>query len=134
MRRKGFISDSSQFIMKGCQGRNSRQGQTLKRTEAMEKCCLLACSLCLTQFIFIQPRTTVPRMVPPMVPGSSHINHSSRKCRYPPLLPPDQSYRGIFLVLVPSFHMTLACVQFTNKTKYKNKQPTLPPKKRPIKI
>lgn len=39
-------------------------------------------------------------------------------------LPPGQSYRGIFLVLVPSFHLILAYVQFTNKIKHKNQQAT----------
>jgi hypothetical protein len=61
--RKGFISDSSQFITNSRQGSNSRQGlEAEPEVEAMEKPCSLACSLWVTQFVFYTTQVHLPKV------------------------------------------------------------------------
>jgi hypothetical protein len=58
--------------------------------EAMEECCLLACSACFS----IASRTTSPHRA-----GPSHINHLKKK-NTPTGLPPDQSGGNILFCFV----------------------------------
>ena len=59
---------TSQFILKGHQDRNSKQGRNLEAgadAEAMEECCLLACLLACSLCCPAEHRITSPEIVPP---------------------------------------------------------------------
>jgi hypothetical protein len=106
LKRKGFTPPKS--------GKELKQGWNLEAgadAEAVERCCLLACSAC----FLIELRTTSPGMAPPQWADASLLTG----------FPTAQSYGGISSVEAPSLLMASLCqidVTLTSTQKQKGLQ------------
>lgn len=90
------------------QGRNL---ETVTGTEAMEVCCLLACSSCLAQCAFLwnpQPPAQGFHNRQPTMCWSLPHQSLMKKTPYSQTL-----WRNFFSIDVPSFQITLVCVNLT---------------------
>jgi hypothetical protein len=77
-------------------GQELKQGRILEAVadaEAMEECCLLACSA----WFLTEPRTTTPGVEPHMMGPTGLLA--------------AWSYEGIFLIEAPPSQITLACIK-----------------------
>ena len=111
--KKRFISSYDSPSLREVGTRTQRRNlEAGTEAEAMEECCLLACSSCPVQFVFLctPGQDHLPRGdTCSQWAEAFHINHNW--IRYPPGLPTGQPNRSIFSAEVPSSQMTLAWVK-----------------------